>query len=363
MKILYVGPDYPGSNGTLWRNAFLELGCEVRTVDEERLTATPPDFQSRLQRKLRGRPSEIQLKELNRAVLLQASEFEPDMVFLIKGYYVLPETISALRTRRPVFAYMNDDMFLPGIHTFTFFENIKLIDCILTTKSFSIREYHDAGAPLAVYIANSFDPKVHYPARPSDDEYRIYAADASFIGWFSPSKAQVLSQVPLNLPEATLKIWGNWSRMNRVDQWPANRRWKALNRYIQGKPVFCDEMGKAIQSSDISLGLLNRDVRDLHTSRSFEIPACGGFMLADRTEEHRMYFEEDVEAVYFGSAQELVDKIRFYLAHDDLRRRIARAGYERCLRSGATYVDRARHALDLYRSMRPQFVTVPSVAN
>ena len=100
------------------------------------------------------------------------------------------------------------------------------------------------------------------------------------------------------------------------------------------------------------LGLLYRENRDLQTSRSFEIPACGGFMLAERTEEHRMYFEEDKEAAYFDSFDELISKLRFYISHESVRLRIARAGYQRCLDSPYRYTDRARFALDLVREFR-----------
>jgi spore maturation protein CgeB len=100
-----------------------------------------------------------------------------------------------------------------------------------------------------------------------------------------------------------------------------------------------------MHANKLTLGLLNQDNRDLQTSRSFEIPACGGFMVAERTEEHRMYFEEDKEAAYFGSFEELRDKLRFYAAHEEVRQRIALAGYRRCLTSPYRYVDRAVFAL------------------
>jgi spore maturation protein CgeB len=74
-------------------------------------------------------------------------------------------------------------------------------------------------------------------------------------------------------------------------------------------------------------------------------------MLAERTTEHQTYFEEDKEAVYFNSFEEMIDKIRFYLQHEQSRARIAEAGYNRCLRSDYRYIDRARETLAAYRNM------------
>ena len=76
--------------------------------------------------------------------------------------------------------------------------------------------------------------------------------------------------------------------------------------------------------------------------RSFEIPACGAFMLAERTEEHLALFREDEEAVFFGTPEEMLDKVRYYLAHDEIRRRIAEAGHARVTAGGHTYLDRLR---------------------
>ena len=42
-------------------------------------------------------------------------------------------------------------------------------------------------------------------------------------------------------------------------------------------------------------------------------------------------FEEDKEAAFFDSREELLEKCRHYLVNSDVRQRIAQAGYQRCL--------------------------------
>ena len=56
-------------------------------------------------------------------------------------------------------------------------------------------------------------------------------------------------------------------------------------------------------------------------------------LLAPRTAEHEGLFRADREAVFFGSNQELLDKVQYYLTHGRERERIAKAGYERCHKS------------------------------
>lgn len=74
-------------------------------------------------------------------------------------------------------------------------------------------------------------------------------------------------------------------------------------------------------------------------------------MLAQRTQEQLRFFQEGVEAAYFDDVEELREKIEYYLAHEDEREAIAKAGYEKVTKEGHSYVDRMRRVLEVYQEM------------
>jgi len=87
-----------------------------------------------------------------------------------------------------------------------------------------------------------------------------------------------------------------------------------------GDEVVGDEYAKALQGASICLGILSErrtgaSSGDLITSRTFNIPACGAFMLHERNEESVRYFEEEAEAAFYSSAEELTKKVEHYLAN------------------------------------------------
>jgi spore maturation protein CgeB len=115
---------------------------------------------------------------------------------------------------------------------------------------------------------------------------------------------------------------------------------------VEHRSLFGETYSKAINSFDINLCFLRRANRDRQTTRTFEIPACGSFMLAERTDEHVQLFDEGQEAEFFGSTDELFEKVRFYLTHEDIRQKIAQRGRQRCLRFGYDYRSRMRKMLE-----------------
>lgn len=66
--------------------------------------------------------------------------------------------------------------------------------------------------------------------------------------------------------------------------------------------------------------------------RTFILPANGVMQICDNRSHLGKLFELDKEAVGFDTVEEAIDECRYYLEHDDERRRIAAEGWQRAVR-------------------------------
>jgi spore maturation protein CgeB len=80
--------------------------------------------------------------------------------------------------------------------------------------------------------------------------------------------------------------------------------------------------------------------------RTFEIASCATLQLTDIRDDLVSFYTPDVDIVTYSSPQEMVEKIEYYLIHEDERREIAIRGMERTLRQH-TYAIRLDTMLNL----------------
>jgi spore maturation protein CgeB len=210
---------------------------------------------------------------------------------------------------------------------------LPLYDLHVTTKNHNVPELRAAGARAVYHVDKAFDPLVHRPMPVTPGVRERLGGDVGFVGW--PEASREASMLHLARHGVPVRIWGPWGRLR--PRHPGLR--------VEGRPLWSDDYASALSAFRINLCFLRKVNRDRHTTRSVEIPACGGFMLAERTEEHLALFEEDREAVYFSSDDELLEKTLWYLAHEDERVRIAAAGRRRCWTGGYTYERRLEQVL------------------
>jgi spore maturation protein CgeB len=92
-----------------------------------------------------------------------------------------------------------------------------------------------------------------------------------------------------------------------------------------------------LQRAKIGLCFVSHWNYNQTAGRSYEIPACGTFLLAMRTAGHLEHYREGEEAEFFDCETELVAKARRYLTDEPARKRIADAGHRRCVDSGYSW--------------------------
>lgn len=89
------------------------------------------------------------------------------------------------------------------------------------------------------------------------------------------------------------------------------------------------EMPKIFHLSKINLNFTSKPIRTGIPWRIWDILAAGGFVLTNYQSELSEYFDIGKDLETFSSQQELLEKISYYLSHEDQRKAIALSGYRR----------------------------------
>jgi hypothetical protein len=267
--------------------------------------------------------------ELGRQVLRSAESFAVDLMVVYKGNLLPRWALEAIKARGVYCLNVWPDGSMT-IHGEEILECLPLYDRILTTKSFGSRDLRGLGIGTPIeFVPDVYDPDMERTIEPQEADLAIMGCDVGFIGAWSPKKARYLEAVVGKVSEARVRVWGG--------QWVAQRSLsRKLASAVEGHTVNGDLYALAIACTTVNLGLLS-EIRpgassgDLTTSRTFEIPACGGFMLHERTDEVLSFFSESTEIACFGDEEELADKIRYYLSHESEREKMRYAAHERCI--------------------------------
>jgi hypothetical protein len=334
MTALFVSSLARGGTCEMRRRTLEEMGWRACGLSYEPAFQPYTGWRRKLQWHLRAGPA---LDRIHQELVAHLRALRPDMLWVEKGWFLGPAALQAARACgvRHAVLYSPDNYFLKQNHSRHLWRALPLYDLVVTTKPHNLEGLALRGAKRVLLSGNAFDPAVHRPVSLSREESARYGSDVCFVGRWEPEREPWL-EAAARLG-VRLAVWGyRWERA----------RSPVVRSAFRGGPALEQEYAKAICASRINLGLLSRLARDTMTQRSVEIPACGGFLLAERTAEHRAHFAENREAAYFEGPDEMCRKILYYLEHEGERREIAGAGRQRCVRAGYSYRERLASILD-----------------
>jgi spore maturation protein CgeB len=214
-------------------------------------------------------------------------------------------------------------------------------DYCLVPERWRLPDYRRLGAN-PIYFQEAANPTRYHP-------YDVPCEyDVTFVGQRYGDRPELLAHLAQHGVRA--HVWGpGWLEADEARRGPLERargwlgaRWPELRApepaLVAGPPLGDDELVAMYSRSRISLGFSS--CGETHRGgerilqvrlRDFEAPMSGAFYLVEAMDELAEFFEPDKEVVFYRDRHELVDKVRYYLAHPAERETIRRAGMRRAL--------------------------------
>jgi spore maturation protein CgeB len=319
VKVLLVGVGEFYHTGAFFERALKDLGHECVFLDEQKYVG------NRLGESIAYRlwdKKALKYREFNRDLISMAAKFKPEVMLATKGSFISPEALIEMkRCSGPLLVnYATDDPFNRNTSGRHIVDAIPHYDVYICTKRAIMEDVRRAGCSTVIFVPFGYEPSMYYPEQPlPNEEHARFRSDVAFIGGADADRYPFFEALADAIPGLDLHLYGGyWDRHPR------------LKKYHRGFATGRDYR-LVIAGTKIAPCLVRRANRDGHVMRTFEVPACGGFMLHERTLELPEFYQEDKEVACFGSAQELAEKTQYYLAHPQEREAIARAGHARCV--------------------------------
>ncbi|MDP3372035.1 MAG: glycosyltransferase [Candidatus Paracaedibacteraceae bacterium] len=266
---------------------------------------------------------------MNKKLLSRVREWQPTVaVFSLYTDQFEPETVNALRAHTKTFCFFHDDTWRVDYSRYW----ARHFDYFSTPDLRGEEKYREIGLPNAIYFPFGCNEQI---SRKLDVPKKY---DVSFVGGWHPYREWLINRI--RKAGANVEVVGYRWPKGEVDQ---------------------EGMVKLFNESRINLNLSNSaswDVRYLVSSpwaivnrlrskknieqmkaRIFEVNGCGAFQLSYFVEGLAHCYDIDREIGVYADADDLIDKVKFYLAHESLRESMATAAYNRTLQDH-TFVKR-----------------------
>lgn len=159
-------------------------------------------------------------------------------------------------------------------------------------------------------------------------EYRLKAPDTSFVLSKEALDFAMASEITRRERIILLNLLGKRHHTRFYSYSPSGLVKDAV---YSGFLDYSSEMPYAFHYSRINLNPALRIIQTGIPLRAFDVMGAGGFLLSSWQEELAEAYTDGVELALYDSIPDAVEKAAFYLAHEDIRARTAKAGREKTL--------------------------------
>lgn len=341
MRILIVGPKWFGDSAESMEQATRALGHvpALFYYYYDYLGSLQSGMKRRMPASLQGglNLAALSLKRIrdinmNRRLISVANEFRPDIIVILKGETIARQAIVTLRSRnRRIVSWWLDDPFRypEAVRRFGLFDMVYMFD------RYHIIKLKEQGLRQIIYLPCACNKNTYYPMSIDPTAYPLLKCTIGFVAQYYPKRAMLLEQ----MRGLDVGLWGNgWEVAQELSSMPPGT-WR-------GRKISPSGAAKVYNIAQICPNVHNPQTRigGLNT-RTFEIPAAGGFQLVDNIPGMEENFDIGREIVTYSSPSHFRELADYYLAHPAERATIAERGRARVLRDH-TYEQRLSRILN-----------------
>lgn len=313
MNILYIGQHTPGTTSKMRADQLKSIikPCVFNVIDIHL-----PFYQTnRIWRSFGFRYNrgplvwrinkyiKTQISNLNSQHKVKITGSQYDLIWLDKAVFITSTTTELLRGLTIRLVHFTPDMAFFSNSSLNFEKGLKLYDYVITTKSLEKEEYLKLiSKEKLIVTTQGFDSNIHKLVVPFSQKKNTVA----FIGLCEPFRESVIQKLINNKISVKLagKGWVGFVKKNKSNLF--------LNFY--GESLFSERYTQFIASAKFGIGLLSKKFPELHTTRTFEIPACGTALLTESNSETTTFFKED-EAIFYDTTDDLISRVIYLMNH------------------------------------------------
>lgn len=252
------------------------------------------------------------------------NDWNYDFVWVEKGVFVKPEIIFKLKNNSNKLVHFTPDPAFTYHQSKFFYKAIHIYDYCITTKSFEMDSYIKYGSKNTLFCTQGFDSRIHKPS--NSFEEKIY--ETSFVGHYEKDRGVIIQNLIDNKIQVVLAgiKWEKFYENNKN------------NSYLiyLGNGVYGNDYAKLISNSYYSFGLLSSWIPEKHTTRTFEIPACGTCLITPVNNETSVFFSKD-DVLFYNKTDEIPMIIKSNIKNKLELKKITNSGFQKVVNGNYEY--------------------------
>lgn len=254
-----------------------------------------------------------QPKWIQEVVLFQLHYYKPDILYVHNLSMLNPETLKEAKSCVKLIVGQIACPPPPENYLMNY-------DLILTSFPHYVDRFRKLGINseyMALGFESTLQKKIEIPKRKT--------FDTSFIGSYSHNHKKGTKLLESVAKTTKIDFWGQG--INSLSPF------STIRKHYHGE-AWGLEMYKILAQSKIVINRhINAAENYANNMRLYETTGMGALLVTDMKDNLNDLFEVGKEVVAYENEKDLIEKIQYYLAHDDEREKIAKAGQRRTLKN------------------------------